>query len=393
MTEIKGAGQKFDAQQITITIKNNGKKTGITFELLNHVKQLGLKFSDGNVSKAEWEQTLKVLDDINNNRIKTNKGSIFGQNYSVKNGQQINFTAEEMSRIYQAMGVEISNAVPKEKKPTTVQNDSTQQLKTETNTPRFQTLASNINVDQEYTIKTDNIPDTKKNARIDSDNRIMRKTITTTKPTRWRGSYADYTPTNKTKYDRVYNRIINNKDLTNKSDAKYLANMVCKLADQYGIDPEIVETILANESHYVFEPKVMVHPGSKYKGVAQVGPDVTKTMYADPKDASNTKLSKKERAIAYDSRHYKSDSARISELKKQYPTPEALYEAIQHDVALGLEVGIMHYKARLSMANGSTVRAMAGYCGNQYKLPSSSLYAANDPIPSKIYPIPRYSRA
>ena len=97
------------AQNITITVKNRGKKSGITYELLDHVKSIGLKLSEGTVNKTEWNQTLNVLQDINETRIAQNKGSIFGKNFAVKTGQKIDFSAEEMDKIYTAMGVEIAN--------------------------------------------------------------------------------------------------------------------------------------------------------------------------------------------------------------------------------------------------------------------------------------------
>ena len=122
----------------------------------------------------------------------------------------------------------------------------------------------------------------------------------------------------------------------------------------------------------------------------QVNPEIIRCMYANPKDANNKKLTLKQRKEAGSHVHYAHDDARISELKTKYPTPEKLYEAIQKDVALGVEVGIMAYKASLSMNRGSTTAALAQYCGNQYKFPADSLNTSNHPIPRKIYPIPQY---
>ncbi len=410
MTEISGA-ENNAAKAATLIIQKHGKNSGITYELLNHVKSLGLRLSNGSVSKDEWEKTLKVLEEINSSRISQNKTSIFGKNFAVTNGQKIDFSADEMSQIYQAMGVEIKSNNNQSSTTTQIKSNSQkqdnskaikaniEQKSTIKPNPQKHTLTT-FSLQNSVEIKSDNsvlkadaIPDTKNDAKIAANNTIKKVQPKTIKEGDWRATYQSYIPANKTKYDRVYNRIKNNKDLLNKSDTKYLANMVCKISNQYGIDPEIVESILANESHYVFEPWTMNPKKKKYKGVMQVGPSIIRSIYADTKDANNKKLTARERREAFDHIHYVSDQKRIDELKKKYPTPEKLYEAIKTDVALGLEVGIMAYKGSLSMNKGSTTAALAQYCGSQYHFPSGALTASVDPIPRKIYPIPQYSRA
>jgi len=244
--------------------------------------------------------------------------------------------------------------------------------------------------------RNDAIPDLR--GEIERKEKIESPFISSAKPeiktearlTGWKGEFQEYQPTNQVKYNRVLNRIKKNKNLSNKGDAKYIANMVCTLSDRYGLDPEITVSILERESQFNFTPRVMVHKGSQYKGVMQVNPEIIRCMYANPKDANNKKLTLKQRKEAGSHVHYAHDDARISELKTKYPTPEKLYEAIQKDVALGIEVGIMAYKASLSMNRGSTTAALAQYCGNQYKFPADSLNTSNNPIPRKIYPIPQY---
>ena len=119
-------------QQTTIVIRNRGKKSGITYELLDHVNKLGLMLSEGSVNKAEWNQTMSVLYDINQTRIAENKGSIFGKNFAVKTGQKIDFTADEMDRIYSAMGVEILYVEDSE--PPAQQTNSSQPVETQPET-------------------------------------------------------------------------------------------------------------------------------------------------------------------------------------------------------------------------------------------------------------------
>jgi len=116
-------------QQTTIVIKNRGKKSGLTYELLNHVNKLGLMLSEGSVNKSEWNQTMNVLYDINQERIAENKSSIFGKNFSVRTGQKIDFTADEMDRIYNAMGVEILSSEVVETPE--LQNSVSQQVETQ----------------------------------------------------------------------------------------------------------------------------------------------------------------------------------------------------------------------------------------------------------------------
>ena len=109
-------------------------------------------------------------------------------------------------------------------------------------------------------------------------------------------------------------------------------------------------------------------------------------MYADP-DAWKTKgksLTKHQYAVSYDHRHFAADDERINELKKKYPTVDALYQAIQSDVSLGLEVGIMAFKGKLSRAKGYTGKAVSQYCAGQYRV-------ASDTIPARIWPLPKYN--
>lgn len=92
--------------QTRVTI---GKGQGITQALKALVEKNKMKLSDGGISKAEWNATVKVLDDIQANRKANNQKSIFGNGYVVHSGDNIDFTEDEMTKIYKAMGVEISD--------------------------------------------------------------------------------------------------------------------------------------------------------------------------------------------------------------------------------------------------------------------------------------------
>lgn len=203
--------------------------------------------------------------------------------------------------------------------------------------------------------------------------------------------FENYAPTNYAKYTKVLKHVSKR---MSKDKAVDITNMVCSLSDKYGMDPEITVAILEKETGgYNFSGKVMQNRKSQYKGVMQVDYTSIECMYADSDDAKNPKLLAKRSnpqikhrlAVAGDHRHYSYDQTRIDQLKKLYPTPQALYKAIQSDVSLGLEVGIMAYKGKMSRCGGNTRAALKAYCGNSYRLPADSTAV------SRIYPIPNYS--
>ncbi len=194
--------------------------------------------------------------------------------------------------------------------------------------------------------------------------------------------FKDYKPSNPQKYNKVLNYI--NKKVKGERGIA-IANMVCAKSEEYGIDPEITARILDLESGgFVFDESSMNPSKKSYKGVMQVNKTAIECMYADPKDANNPKLSKHQRAVAYDHRHYIADQERINQLKEQYPTVDDLYNAIKTDVTLGLEVGIITYKSKLSYSKGNVTKALSMYCGSQYKLNQDSTAVR------KIWPLPKY---
>lgn len=204
--------------------------------------------------------------------------------------------------------------------------------------------------------------------------------------------YKDYVPKDTKKYQIVENYVRKHMAAQNSGNAdpkkvKGITNMVSALSEKYGVDPEVIAGILNVESGgYVFSDKVMQNPGRQYKGVMQVDFTTIECMYADPNDwkTKGSKLTKHQYAVSYDHRHFAADDARIAELKKKYPTPEALYKAIQSDVSLGVEVGIMAFKGKLSRAKGYTSKAVYQYCNGQYSVKS-------DTIPARIWPLQRYN--
>ena len=145
----------------------------------------------------------------------------------------------------------------------------------------------------------------------------------------------------KTKYPYAYKKAL--------EKANYVTDMVMKNCKKYEIADlmPVVTAMLGYESGgFVFLPKVMVHGKSQFKGVMQVSKGMIKDIYNDTSS---------------------SDVKFVQELKSKYKTPEKLYDKIQSNVELGLQVGILVFKLKLRLANGNVARGVKNYCGDQYK--------------------------
>ena len=203
----------------------------------------------------------------------------------------------------------------------------------------------------------------------------------------WRITYATYTPKNQRKYNKVHKFVENyaKKQGNKTADVDAITNMICKLSDDYQIDPEITATILAHETGgFVFTPKVM-SARTHYKGVTQVDFTIVEILYASYEDYNDKSLTPHQRAVAYDHRHCLQDQTRIDELKEMYPTPQDLWKALETDVSLGVEVGIMAFKLKLHSRKGDTKAAIAGYCAGQYHLPADTTAQMHYDLPLPEY--------
>ncbi|MCM1003680.1 MAG: hypothetical protein NC408_04990 [Candidatus Gastranaerophilales bacterium] len=168
-----------------------------------------------------------------------------------------------------------------------------------------------------------------------------------------------------------------------------IARMVLEKCNKYNVSdlaPVIAQMLGTESGGYVFNDRVLVHSGSQFKGVMQVNLEAICCMYGEQelrdiqigginKKTKKPKIvsGKKDKGIyeAEYKKHYSQDAARINELKAKYPTPKDLYLAIQKDPELGLEVGIIVFKAKISASKGSVSGAIAGYCGSQYTCDTS----------------------
>lgn len=140
----------------------------------------------------------------------------------------------------------------------------------------------------------------------------------------------------------------------------YITKMVIEKCEKYEIEdlaPVIAEMLGVETGGYNFTERVMKNPGRSYKGVMQVDYETCKSIYSE----GGAKY------VDWHKRHFSQDDQRIAELKAKYPTAKSLYNAIQEDVELGLEVGIIAFKAKIHQSKGSVAGGIAKYCGNQYK--------------------------
>lgn len=210
-------------------------------------------------------------------------------------------------------------------------------------------------------------------------------------------NYNDYTPSDTQKYNKVLKYIQNDRHdvirgrkITHKGiegeRSEAIAKMVCAKSEEYGIDPEITARILDIETGgFVFDARSMNPPTKKYKGVMQVDKTTIECMYyPNSTDWKKFKASDPRYAYSYDHRHYVADKERIDQLKEQYPTVDDLYNAMKTDVELGLEVGLIAYKGKLSRHKGKVESAILDYTGSQYGLNKDTTAVAT------IWPLPKY---
>lgn len=147
----------------------------------------------------------------------------------------------------------------------------------------------------------------------------------------------------KRKYPQAYNKAL--------KKANTVTDMVIKNCKKYEVSDltPVVTTMLGVETGgFVFSAKNLNKKGKPGcpKGSMQTDLDAINTLYNDNKS---------------------SDVKFVKELKSKYKTPGALYTAIQSDVELGLQVGILVFKAKIRGAGGNVAKGVKSYCGNQYK--------------------------
>ena len=103
---------------VKIQIKKN---LGITHALKDLVEQQKMELSDGKITAKEWNAVLDKLIEIQQNRKANGQASIFGggtdktrngwhNSFIVHPNQEIEFTADEIGQLYEAMGAKFTKA-------------------------------------------------------------------------------------------------------------------------------------------------------------------------------------------------------------------------------------------------------------------------------------------
>lgn len=115
---------------VKIQIKKN---LGITHALKDLVEQQKMELSDGKITAKEWNAVLDKLIEIQQNRKSNGQASIFGggtdktksgwhNSFVVQPNQEIEFTADEIGQLYEAMGAKFT----KDSKPVAPAEDTTE---------------------------------------------------------------------------------------------------------------------------------------------------------------------------------------------------------------------------------------------------------------------------
>ena len=142
--------------------------------------------------------------------------------------------------------------------------------------------------------------------------------------------------------------------------ADRVTKMTIKLCKKYEIEslaPLIADMMGYETGGYKFTQYVLSEKNKTHKGAMQVDFETCQCIFSEgPKKNKD-----------WHDKHFTQDDKRIAVLKSKYKTARKLYQAIQKDVELGLEVGIIAYKAKLSVAKGNVHKAVGLYCGNDYK--------------------------
>jgi len=110
-----------DGVSLSIDAKKN---YSLTKALENHVRTLvnngEATMSGGSISSSEWNATLKKLAELQQSRNANNEESIFrggatlptkdwNKNFVVYDGDEINFTKDEITQLYEAMGISLKS--------------------------------------------------------------------------------------------------------------------------------------------------------------------------------------------------------------------------------------------------------------------------------------------
>ena len=200
---------------------------------------------------------------------------------------------------------------------------------------------SNVMISQKLDNQTDVVNDKMKYAKSDILNIAIDQAIKRMPELKRINPAAERIRIAKQKYPQIYKKAL--------AKANQVTDMVIKNCSKYEVadlTPVVTNMLGVETGGFVFNDRVMKHSGSEAKGVMQTDLNAIKNLYNDTKT---------------------SDAKFVKELKSKYKTPNALYRAIQSNVELGLQVGILVFKAKIRNAGGNVARGVRNYCGNTYK--------------------------
>lgn len=131
------------------------------------------------------------------------------------------------------------------------------------------------------------------------------------------------------------------KNCCKTADKNKIAENIINLSKEYGANPIHIACIVKKESHFTEH----VNKGSG-KGLMQLTKIAVKDMYQRP---------------------HLYHSA-LDNIKKEYPTHQSLFTAIQVNPELNLRVGIIAFLQRLEKSNGDVRLALQNYNGSRNKV-------------------------
>lgn len=131
------------------------------------------------------------------------------------------------------------------------------------------------------------------------------------------------------------------KNCCKTADKNKIAENIIKLSKEYGADPVHIACIVKKESHFAEN----INKGTA-KGLMQITQITIKDMYQRPN--------------LYHSA--------LDNIKKEYPTHQSLFTAIQVNPELNLRVGIIAFLQRLEKSNGNVRLALQNYNGSRHKV-------------------------
>ena len=139
---------------------------------------------------------------------------------------------------------------------------------------------------------------------------------------------------------KVLSVIYDDKDCPKDVNKEKMAETIIKVAAEFDMDPVVLACIIRKETNF------RQINGANGQGLMQLTRISIEDMFLRPK--------------VYDKK--------LEEIKKKYPTAEALYKAIQKDPELNMRVGVILFKTKSKAVKNNLSKALENYNGHpKYK--------------------------